>query len=56
MAKQMTFIVAMKDFFGLKPGQNAADFMKEVRALDDADRAYFKAGLEKNGYEIVQAA
>lgn len=56
MKKQMTFVVAMKDFFGLKEGQNAAGFMAEIKALDQNDRAYFKAGLEQNGYEITQAA
>lgn len=56
MPKQMSFAVAMKDFFGLKEGQNSSGFMQEIKALDAADRAYFKAGLEQNGYEIMNFA
>lgn len=53
MPKEMTFAIAMKDFFGLKPGQNMAGFIAEMQALDQADRAYFRAGLEANGYKIT---
>lgn len=53
--KSMTFVAAMKDFFGYRPNTTAIDFMKEIRALDDKDRAYFKAALEASGYEIVLA-
>ena len=53
MPMPMSFPAAMKHFFGLKPGQVLKEFMVELRTLDDADRAYFKAGLEQNGYEIT---
>jgi len=53
MEKEMTFLAAMKDFFGYRPGNTAADFMKEIRALDDKSRAFFKSGLEQNGYKII---
>ena len=51
-AKPMSFTAACKDFFGVKPGQTALDFMKEVKALTEADKAEIKAGLEANGYQI----
>lgn len=51
--KSMPFATAMKDYFGLKEGQNAMGFMQEIKALDDADRAYFKALLIGAGYDIV---
>lgn len=54
--KRMTFMAACKDYFGLRPGQTALDFGKEIKLLTDADKAEIRAGLEKNGYEILQAA
>lgn len=53
MAKQMKFASAMMDFFGRHPGQTLSQFMEELRALSDAERAWFKANLAKVGYEIV---
>ena len=48
-----SFVAAAKDFFGPRfPGQTALDFMKEVKALTEADKAEIKAGLEANGYQI----
>ena len=37
---------ACKEFFGLKEGQTALDFAKEVRTLSPADREELKPGLE----------
>jgi hypothetical protein len=54
--KKLTFMGACRDFFGLKEGQSAMDFGKELKQLTDADRAEIKAGLEQNGYEILAAA
>lgn len=54
--KKLTFMAACRDFFGLKEGQSAMDFGKELKELNDADRAEIKAGLEKIGYEIVAAS
>ena len=48
----MSFVMAMKDFFGMKPGQKLGEFSNELKALDEKDRAYFKKGLEDNGYII----
>ena len=49
----MSFAMAMKDFFGYREGSTMKDFMAELKALDDADRAYFKAGLIQNGYNVA---
>lgn len=54
--KQMTFMAACKDYFGLKHGQTALDFGREIKALSEADKAEIKAGLEQNGYQILQSA
>jgi len=51
--KEMTFIGAAKDFVGLKDGQTALDFGKEVWKLTPEDRAEITAGLEQNGYKIL---
>ena len=51
----MNFVAAMKDFFGNRPGLGLMDFAKELKDLTEADRAYFKAGLEQVGYTITQA-
>lgn len=53
--KKMTFMAACKDFFGLKEGQKPLEFGREVQALTAEDKAEIKSGLEKNGYEILQA-
>ena len=54
--KQMTFVQAMKDFFGLRPGATGAlDFMQEIKALDADERAWFRENLATVGYEIVNA-
>ena len=54
--KQMTLLSAAIDFFGLKDGQTRMEFAKgEYKQLTDADKEEIKAGLEKNGYEIVAA-
>ena len=54
--KQMTALQAAIDFFGLKPGQERMAFAKdEFKKLTDADKAEVKAGLEQNGYKIIEA-
>jgi hypothetical protein len=53
--KKLTFMAACREFFGLKEGQTAMEFGKELKQLTDADRAEIKAGLEKLGYEIIAA-
>lgn len=47
-----TFTKAMMQFFGKLPGQTLGQFADELKALSAEDRAYFKAGLEQNGYII----
>lgn len=54
-AQPKSFIIAMKDFFGLHAGQSAAGFMAEIKALDDAEKAFFRAGLISSGIAIKDA-
>ena len=54
--KKMTFMAACRDFFGLKEGQTAMEFGKELKELTEADRAEIKTGLGKLGYEIIAAS
>jgi hypothetical protein len=54
--KKLTFMAACRDFFGLKTGQSAMDFGRELKELTEGDRAEIKAGLEANGYEIMAPA
>lgn len=49
----VTFTKAMMQYFGKLPGQTLGQFAEELKALNESDRAYFKAGLEQNGYTIV---
>lgn len=51
--KEMKLLSACKDFFGLKEGQTAIDFLKEYKQLTDADKAEISAGLSQNGYKII---
>jgi len=53
--KRMTFVQAMKDYFGLRPEQTPTGFMHEMKALTSEDREWFKANLPKVGYEIIVA-
>lgn len=48
----MSFVGAMRDFFGFKPGQGLSDFSAELKALGPEDKAYFTAELGKVGYSI----
>lgn len=49
---ETSLVAAAKDFFGLSAGQNNMDFMKEFKALNEADRVEIKEGLVKLGYQI----
>lgn len=51
--QQMTFTAAINKFFGKKPNQSNTEFMQEIKALDDKDRAYFKAEFAKIDIEIT---
>lgn len=48
----VSFTKAVLDYFGRKPDQSAGDFAAELRALDDKDRAYFRAEFAKIGIEV----
>ena len=47
-----SFTGAMLDFFGKLPGMTAMDFQKELKALDTADRTYFRDQLATVGYKV----
>jgi hypothetical protein len=53
--KKVTFMQACREFFGLKDGQSGLDFGREVKALTPLDRVEIKSGLEKFGFEIIEA-
>ena len=53
MAKQMSLIIACKDYFGLRPNQTAMDFMREFKELTDKDKSFFRDHLPSVGYEIT---
>ena len=55
MAKQMSFVAAMKDYFGLLAGQTSMDFLKEMKALTDGDKQWFREQLPSVGYDITVA-
>jgi hypothetical protein len=50
------FAAAMLAYFGKLPGQSNTQFMIELRALDDADKAWFAANLPSVGITVQQAA
>jgi hypothetical protein len=50
--KEMSLIMALKDFFGLKDGQSLGDFIAETKKLTDLDKADLKVGLISAGYSI----
>lgn len=51
-----TFAAQMKNYFGFRPGDKVADFMKEIKALDENDRAQFTEMLNGAGYPVIAAA
>lgn len=51
--KPMGLSAAMRDFFGMKPGQTLKEFMEELKSLTDADKAEFRTALEARGYVIT---
>lgn len=54
--KKMTFVAAMRDYFGPRTKDaGPGDFLKELKALTDADKAEFRTLLAGVGYEIVAA-
>jgi hypothetical protein len=55
MAKEMSFVQAMKDYFGLRPETTNTHFMQELRALLPDDKQWFRDNLPKVGYTIKDA-
>lgn len=51
--KKLSLVAAVKDYFGMKPGQTSMDFLKEWKQLTDDDKAFFKKHLPSVGYEIT---
>lgn len=51
--KNYSLITALLDFFGKKPNQTTSEFANECKALDEKDRAEFKADLIERGYKII---
>lgn len=51
--KKLSLVAATKDYFGMRPGQTAMDFLKEWKQLTDEDKAFLKAHLNRAGYEIT---
>jgi len=51
--KTMGLLAAIKDFFGLKPGQTSVEFGEEWKALNEDDREYFRFHLTNAGYNIT---
>ncbi len=49
--KRMTFVAAIKDYFG--PHPDDVPLLNELKALTSEDRTWFKENLKTVGYEIV---
>lgn len=48
------FATQMKNFFGYKQDQKLPDFMAELKALDDKDKADFTEMLNEAGYPVLK--
>ena len=48
-----SFPIAMLDYFGKHPDRpTTAEFMNEMKALSDQDKAEFRAMLKEIGYQL----
>jgi uncharacterized protein YcgL (UPF0745 family) len=47
-----SFPAAVMDYFGKKPGQSNLEFMQELRALTDEDKAELRELLKGQGYPL----
>jgi hypothetical protein len=54
--KHCTFIMACREFFGMKPGQSLQEFAKEVRELSLEERASYIEMLKTVGYDATKTA
>jgi hypothetical protein len=50
---QVGFVKAMKDFFGLLPGQSVIQFGAELRALSHEEKLDFAKGLRSIGIDCA---
>lgn len=48
-----SFVKAMKDFFGLLPGQTVSQFAAELKALSHEGKLDFAAGLRACGIDCA---
>lgn len=53
--KKMSFIAAVREYFGFLPNQSPMQFMAEVKELTPDDRQYFIKEFAIVGYEITSA-
>lgn len=51
--RKVSFMVACKEYFGMKPEQKLGEFMMEIRQLTDADRTELSALFPSVGFEII---
>ncbi len=49
----ISFISALKDFFGFKPGQTLMEFRDEINALTHKDKLEIHEGLNKLGKNVA---
>ena len=54
--KEISFVAAMKEHFGLKEGQTLQQFAIELKTLTNEDRDYFRRELEVIGYTLTPKA
>ena len=57
----MAFVAALKNYFGLKPGETLQEFLAELKALTDADkselhRLLIGAGVQCDPPTVAKAA
>ena len=48
----ISYAGAIRDFFGMKPGETIAQFMEELKALTPTDKEEIVRFLIKLGYKI----
>jgi hypothetical protein len=49
----LSFIKAMSDYFGRKPGQSVGEFSAELKALSHEDKLYFVREFKKIGMDVL---
>lgn len=54
--QQIGFVKAMKDYFGLLPGQSVLQFGTELKALSHAEKLDFANGLRSQGINCTDPA